>query len=249
MSSFERAEVFLRNVCDTTSEDDLAAALDVIVKELGFSYFALTHHVDVRTAPASAIRLHNYPADWVEYYDENGLGISDPVHRASHVTSVGFAWSQIPAMIALTARDREILVQGGAQGIGDGFTVPANVPGESNGSCSFANPSGTPLPEDDLPVAQLVGAFAFEAARRLWRVRAPDAPPPPRLTERQRECILWMARGKSDWEVSRILGVEHETVIRHLKQARERYGVSKRTMLAVHALFDGSISFADVLKR
>jgi LuxR family quorum-sensing system transcriptional regulator CciR len=80
-------------------------------------------------------------------------------------------------------------------------------------------------------------------------VRTPAQAALPRLTDRQRECILWVARGKSDWEISRILGIEHETVVRHLKLARERYGVAKRTMLAVQALFDGSISFTDVLKR
>jgi LuxR family quorum-sensing system transcriptional regulator CciR len=249
MSTFERAEAFLRDVCETSTEVELAEALTVVTRELGFSYFALTHHVDIRRAPQPAIRLHNYPDDWVQYYDDNSLGVSDPVHRASHVTSVGFAWSEIPRMIALTPRDREILARGEAQGIGDGFTIPANVPGETHGSCSFANPAGTALSDDHLPLAQLVGAFAFEAARRLWRVRSPLAVPAPKLTDRQRECILWVARGKSDWEISRILGVEHETVIRHLKLARERYGVAKRTMLAVHALFDGSISFTDILKR
>ena len=237
----------MRDVARTTTEGELASTLAGVAGELGFRYFALSHHVDVRRAPHRAIRLVNYPAEWVAYYDDHRLGLSDPVHRASHVTSVGFAWSEIPRMIALTAGDREILARGGSSGIGDGFTVPANVPGESHGSCSFANPAGESLREDELPLAQLVGAFAFEAARRLWRVR--PAQPVARLTDRQRECIVWVARGKSDWEISRILGIEHETVVRHLKQARERYGVGKRTMLAVQALFDGSISFADVLRR
>ena len=249
MRPFERAESFLRDVSETNTETVLAEALGTVSRELGFTYFALGHHVDIRRAAQPAIRLHNYPEDWVEYYDANSLGVSDPVHRASHVTSVGLAWSEIPRMIAMTQKDHEILLRGGARGIGDGFTVPANVPGESNGSCSFANPAGTALREEDLPLAQLIGAFAFEAARRLWRVRAPLDQPMPKLTDRQRECILWVARGKSDWEISRILGVEHETVVRHLKQARERYGVGKRTMLAVQALFDGSISFTDILKR
>lgn len=249
MHPFERAESFLRDVSETNTEAELADALGVVTGELGFSYFALTHHVDIRLSAEPAIRLHNYPGDWVEYYDQNSLGVSDPVHRASHVTSVGFAWSEIPRMIAMTAKDHEILMRGEGRGIGDGFTVPANVPGESNGSCSFANPAGTAMREEDLPIAQLVGAFAFEAARRLWRVRSPILLPTPQLTDRQRECILWVARGKSDWEISRILGIQHETVVRHLKQARERFGVGKRTMLAVQALFDGSISFTDVLKR
>jgi LuxR family transcriptional regulator, quorum-sensing system regulator CciR len=249
MGTFEQAEAFLRDVSATSTEDELSEALSVVSRELGFTYFALTHHVDIRRAPQPAIRLHNYPDEWVQYYDENSLGVSDPVHRASHLTSVGFVWSRIPDMIALTPRDHEILARGQGQGIGDGFTIPANVPGETHGSCSFANPAGRSLREEDLPLAQLVGAFAFEAARRLWRVRSPVAALPPKLTDRQRECILWVARGKSDWEISRILGVQHETVVRHLKQARERYGVAKRTMVAVHALFDGSISFTDVMKR
>lgn len=249
MPGFLRAQAYLSDVGKTGTEDELADTLAGITAELGFAYFALTHHVDVRRAEQPPIRLNNYPREWVEYYDANALGVSDPVHRAAHMTNVGFAWSEIPRMIALTANDHDILLRGDAQGIGNGFTVPANVPGESNGSCSFANPKGIALREEVLPIAQLVGAFAFEAARRLRRIRSAGDQPLPRLTDRQRECILWVARGKSDWEISRILGIQHDTVVRHLKQARERYGVGKRTMLAVQALFDGSISFTDVLKR
>jgi LuxR family quorum-sensing system transcriptional regulator CciR len=249
MDTFVRAEAFLRDVSDTESEQELSDALAIVTRELGFSYFALTHHVDILRVTQPAIRLHNYPAEWVEYYDGHGLGVSDPVHRASHVTSVGFAWSAISRMIALTPADHEFLSRAEANGIGNGFTIPANVPGETHGSCSFANPRGVSPRTDDFPVAQLVGAFAFEAARRLWRVRTCPPANLPKLTDRQRECILWVARGKSDWEISRILGIQHETVVRHLKLARERYGVAKRTMLAVQALFEGSISFTDVLKR
>ncbi|HEX8443963.1 MAG TPA: LuxR family transcriptional regulator [Allosphingosinicella sp.] len=249
MATFERAESFLRDLAGIATEADLSDALEEVTSELGFKYFALSHHGDIRRAPQPAIRLHNYPDDWADYYDDNGLGVSDPVFRASHVTSVGFAWSEIERMIVLTPSDRAMLERAEARGISDGFTIPANVPGETHGSCSFANPSGVAMREEDLPIAQLVGAFAFEAARRLWRVRSPSLAAAPRLTDRQRECILWVARGKSDWEISRILAIEHETVVRHLKQARERYGVAKRTMLAVQALFDGSITFTDVLKR
>jgi LuxR family quorum-sensing system transcriptional regulator CciR len=245
---FDRVEAFVRDIGKIGSEAELAEALRHISGELGFQYFALTHHVDILQAPKPAIRLHNYPEEWVAYFDDQRLGPSDPVHRASHITSIGFAWSKLPKLIRLTARDRQILDQAGCTGIGDGFTVPANVPGESHGSCSFATRPGELILEEQLPAAQLVGAFAFEAARRLWMMRGTTTAPP-RLTDRQRDCLVWAARGKSDWEISRILGVTEDTVIRHLKQARERYGVSKRTVLAVHTLFDGTISFADVLRR
>ena len=244
---FDRIDRFVRDLRLVESEEQLSSLLESISLELGFAFFALTHHVDIRQAPQPAIRLATYPAEWVDFFDRQRLGPSDPVHRASHLTSVGFAWSDVPAMIPLARRDRDILDRAQLAGIGDGFTIPAHVPGESYGSCSFATRRGEPIEPDALPRAQLVGAFAFEAARRLWKIRAVDKPVPG-LTDRQRDCLLWAARGKSDWEISRILGISHETVIQHLKQARERYGVGKRTLLAVHALFDGTISFLDIVK-
>ena len=111
---------------------------------------------------------------------------------------------------------------------------------------SFAAETGETLEGAHFPLLQLVGAFAFEAARRIRNLREPPAIVT-RLTERN-AILTWAARGKSDWEISRILGISHETVIRHLKQARERYGVGKRTLLAVHALFDGTIAFFDVIR-
>ena len=246
---FDRVDAFVRDVSEVQSEAELAELLAEISPEMGFSFFALTHHVDIRRSPAPAIRLANYPPDWVDYFDEEKLGLLDPVHRASHLTSVGFPWSKLASLIKLTPRDHQVLELAARRGIGHGFTIPAHVPGESNGSCSFATKAGKALREEHLPLAQLVGGFAFEAARRIWRIRHADLHPSPQLTDRQRDCVLWAARGKSDWEIAQILGLSHETVIQYLKRARERYGVSKRTMLAVHALFDGTISFTDVLKR
>jgi LuxR family quorum-sensing system transcriptional regulator CciR len=243
---FNRVDAFVRDVRKLETEEALGDALAEVSSDLGFRYFALTHHVDVRRSSA-AIRIHNYPAGWAEWFDEQSLGKTDPVHRASNMTCVGFAWSKLPEMIALTARDRHVLELARREGIGEGFTVPAHVPGEAHGSCSFACVPGERLADERLPLVQLVGAFAFEAARRMRRVRFAEGPVV--LTERQRECVMWAARGKSDWEIARILGVSEATVGEHLRHAYERYGVGKRTLVAVHALFDGTIGFLDVLRR
>jgi LuxR family quorum-sensing system transcriptional regulator CciR len=240
----------IRIVETVKTVDDLTAAMAAVTADLGFQYFALTHHVDVVAAGGDAIRLHNYPAQWADYYDGRALGISDPVHRAAHVTSVGFCWSNMPEMIPLTPEDRKMLEMGREEGIGDGYTVPANVPGEARGSCSFANEAGRPMPMAMLPAAQLAGAFAFESARRLWSGRghlSQSAILP--LTDRQRDCVLYAARGNSDWEIGQILGISEQTVIRHMTHARERYGVHNRTLLAIRALFDGTLTFTDILKH
>jgi LuxR family quorum-sensing system transcriptional regulator CciR len=243
---FNRVDAFVRDVQGLETEEALAGAIAAVSSDLGFRYFALTHHIDVRRSSA-AIRIHNYPQGWAEWFDEQSLGRTDPVHRASNITSVGFAWSKLPQMIALTPDDQRVLELARAHGIGEGFTVPAHVPGEAHGSCSFACVAGERFADEHLALLQLVGVFAFEAARRMRRNRSWKGPV--ELTDRQRECVMWAARGKSDWEIARILGISEQTVIEHLKHARERYGVGKRTLLAVHALFDGTIGFLDVLRR
>lgn len=227
---------------------DLRNLLDSITREMGYRHFALSQHVDFSRAPQPAIRIHSYPQEWEAFFDAAQLGPSDPVHRASHLTSVGFAWTMLPRIIVLTPRDEEILTQAKRLGLADGFTVPAHIPGESAGSCSFATASGQSPRQDWLPLAQFVGAAAFDSARRLSGIRRIDGDRP-RLSNRQHDCIYWAARGKSDWAISRILGIGHDTAIQHMKEARSRYGVANRTQLAVHALYDGALTFTDALHR
>jgi LuxR family quorum-sensing system transcriptional regulator CciR len=246
MSVLACLEDFVRQLLATDNIDDLGAALDCVTRLLGFEYFALTEHVNPRAHP-SAIRLHSYPQGWVDRFEDAELGPVDPIHRASSMYGVAFAWDELPDRITLTARDRLILSAAADHGIFGGFTVPANVPGAISGSCSFAGLRSRPLPGTRI-LAQIAGLYAFEAARRLWHDPA-SMRDGKAMTDRERDCVIWVGRGKTDWEIAQILGISHETVIRHVKNARQRYEADKRTLLVVRALFDGSISFRDLLKR
>lgn len=247
MASLAIATTFENMLRNTRELPALFELLQECARAMGFRYFALTHHMDFAASPVPGIRIHNYPMAWQEWFDQRSLGRFDPIHRASHVTNTGFAWTRVPDLIQMTSGDREVFHQARRIGIGEGYTVPANVPGEYNGSCSFAVGPGDAFPDQHVLIAQIVGGLAFETARRVSEPRqAPKGQP---MTDRQRDCVLWAARGKTDWEISRILGVSHETVIQHLKHARARYGVQKRAHLAVMALFDGSICFSDIFLR
>lgn len=246
---FERVGSFVDDVSSASTQAELRAILAEITRELGFRHFALSHHVDLRNSSEPAIRIHNYPDEWERYYDRKQLGRTDPVHRACQMTAVGFAWSQLPKMIPLTRMDRAVLDAAAKQGLGDGFTVPAHVPGELNGSCSFATSRAKPPKTEHLAVAQLVGAFAFEAARRLAKPDRKRLSDPARFSDRERDCLIWIARGKSDSEIGTILGISPETVHQYVKQARANYDAVSRSQLVAHALFSGTISFMDIFKR
>lgn len=249
MITLAEVQAFCTVARAATTPHALMQAVEEITAAMGFRYFALVHHIDLLNPGSTIVRLVSYPRDWVDAFEEGRLYAADPIHRASHTTTVGFAWSKVATLITLNPRDHAVLAAARTAGLGDGFTIPAHIPGEANGSCSFAMRNGEELEEAQLPLVQLVGSFAFEAARKIARSGIAPIPPAPQLTDRQTECVALVARGKTDWEIARILGVGVETVTQHVKDARDRYGVTKRTMLAIRALFDGAISFTDILRR
>lgn len=246
MPTLDAAQQIAHDLMLSAEPSDLDDILHEVRKYLGCSFFALSHHVDFLGAPGTGLRVHNYPEEWAHWFDTQRLGLSDPVHRASQQTSAGFLWRDMVREVSLAASDRTVFARARRHGIGDGLTIPAHVPGDAHGSCSFAWRRGAAPEPGALVFAQSIANFAFEAARRI---HGPRGEPRRRLTDRQRECLLWAARGKTDWEISRIMGIGHMTVVDHIRNARGRYDAATRAMLIVRALFDGALHFGDIARR
>jgi LuxR family quorum-sensing system transcriptional regulator CciR len=240
---------FVRQCNLATSEGQLFQLLEEATQQLGFEQFALAHHVNLAGPPEDAVAFGSYNQDWVQTLIEQRYFADDPILAASAKTAVGFLWSDVGKMIRLTDRQREILDLARKFGLAEGFTVPVHVPGEYYGTCNFGARSLEKLAPDALPKAQIIGAFAFEAARRIIRARKPASRDSevPELTTRQLDCVTLVAMGKSDWEIGRILGISEGTAHEHVEAARKRYRVSKRTQLVIRALFDGQITFSDII--
>lgn len=91
---------------NTRSVDELQEALIRTTRILGFSQFAMGHHVDLSAPPQGAIRLTTYNEDWIAHGLERGYFAEDPVHLASTKTSNGFLWRDVGDIIRLTPRLR-----------------------------------------------------------------------------------------------------------------------------------------------
>lgn len=225
--------------------EQLRALLDDATRELGFHYFALLHHSSLRMSGSARIRIDNYPEAWVEELVRHELASDDPVHLASRRTVSGFKWQDLGSMIRLAERQAAILARSRHHGIGAGFTVPANVPGEPSGSCSFAVRVRAELPRQRLMCAELVGAHAFRAARRISMPQ--DRQERPQLSRREVQCLRLVAAGKTDWEIARILGISVETARQYVKRARAAYDVVSRAQLVACGLRDALVSFDEAI--
>ncbi len=247
MSLFSDLQIYLDVARNTKSSTDLRSATAAFVCEIGFDHFALLHHVSTAPPPPSAIRLGNYPPSWREIVEERRYVSDDPILTACQSAISGFQWQDIERLLKMTPRQREILGAAAEAGLGDGFTVPLHLPGDFDASCSFVMAGRRPAPVRSFPAAQYVACFAFEQARRLVSLELTQRKAAPRLTQRQLDCLILAARGKSAPVTADLLGISAETVYEHLGEAKRRYGVATIQQLLVNALHDSQIVFADVL--
>jgi LuxR family quorum-sensing system transcriptional regulator CciR len=245
MGSHDVALEFERRAESCANDNELATLLEDASRELGFQHYAIVHSVSFRREEASFISLDNYPQAWAEEFVGKLLYLDDPVLQASQRTAKAFRWTDVSRLLRIDPRHEAVLERSARYGMGFGMTVPANVPGEPTGSCSFAVKRGKDLPEDRLRVAELIAIDAFDAGRRLRGL--PHVGAVPHLSRRQRQCVRLLAAGKTDWEIAMILGISPETTKRYVKTARQAYDVVSRAQLIARALRDGQISFDDAI--
>jgi LuxR family quorum-sensing system transcriptional regulator CciR len=251
MSSFDEIQSFVGEANRVADISSLRGLLEDTVKSLGFDYFALLHHVDLSRRSQDYVRLVQYPQAWKEQSLTQHYYSDDPILAVSQKSVTPFLWRDVPRLMALTQRQEEILNSAHLAGMGEGVTVPINIPGEFSGSCSFCMRTGRQIPLASLPMAQYLGCFAFQAARRLIEVSTTAKPAieeaQQRLSPRQLDCVILAGRGKSDRDVGQLLGISGQTVHQHMEEAKRRYHVATRQQLIVRALFDSQITFADLI--
>lgn len=233
-------EDFRKAAAHFLSIEQLEESLCGVSLELGFQHVALLHHASLSEPNKGYVRVHNYPSEWVEELTSGGLYLHDPVHAASRRSNAAFLWREIPSLLHLSPEQRMIMERSKRFGLTEGLTVPLNVPSEPSGSCSFAVRSSRGLPRSRIGDAELIGAYALNAARRLRTIIHPR--PRPHLSRREVQCLRLIAAGKSDRDIAAILGISVETVRQYVKRARSAYEVSTRTQLVLSAMRDGWIA-------
>lgn len=190
-----------------------------------------------KLAPVVSI---NVPESWVRHYMAEDYQAYDPVLLQTPLQSGPLVWDDILLGARLSPKQRRILIESREAGLHNGVSIPLHGPrGETYVISLAAERATEPHPEHH-PTLQLLAAqflIAYSRAQRRQAVEHGDA----RITDRERECLTWTARGKSAWAVAKILGVSEHTVNFHLKQSMVKLGASNRMQAVVSALRLGLI--------
>ena len=224
--------------------DDCEALMRLLVDvalDLGFDRVAMLHTAALIRRHPWLIRFDNYPFGWDRRLVVRGYRVIDPVLMAVRRRESGLLWPDGLPGAQFGDLQKTILEEGKRCGIRQGFTVPANVPGEPEGSISFATRSTRRIGWERLMLADAIGRTAFDQMRRIMGLGiGPDAAAS--ITERERECIYWIAHGKSNQDVADLLGIDVETVRTYLKRVFLKLGrLNTRSQLVYEAMRLGLI--------
>jgi DNA-binding CsgD family transcriptional regulator len=214
----------------TEAEDKQSAAFDLIegtpdvevvvhkLRDLLGVDHLVYHSSKLGSSPSSDpfIRL-TYPASWIKRYLQMNYVDVDPVLREGFQRTLPFDWSELEIK---TKREMEFLEDALAHSVGPfGMSIPVRSKRGHRGLVSLSS-SGPhekwiAFCKDNLPIL-------IEIANALHRrvIRDVFGEDQPHLTEREVECLRWVAQGKDAGEIATILDISPHTARDYLKSAR-----------------------------
>lgn len=187
-----------------------------------------------RSEIKSRILLQRLPHDWAQRYNERHYVFRDPIVHHLQTERSPFSWSE--AYARCSSRSDVRLVRGEARefGLREGYVVPIPTLDGSITAISFGG-FHSDISEEGRDALTFAASYAIG---RLLHQSSDCEFNGAKLTPREMDCLLWAAEGKSDWDISVILGISKPTVIKHLRAARDKLGAMNRA----HAVLKGRAS-------
>ncbi|MER9222945.1 LuxR family transcriptional regulator [Mesorhizobium sp. M0644] len=215
-----------------------AFALNFDCPWIAYGPLATDEKVSRPAQPDSATML-NYPDEWKERYLKMGYGRIDPIIKKSRKGVSAVRWSEVYKDASTTENERRVLDEAATFGLRSGVTVPLHGPAGSFTTVSFAQPWDREFQNRTITYLQIAAlqfhlmVTKFANSSALKQIH--------NLSPREKECILWTARGKSSWETGVILGISSNTVDFHLKNVMRKLDAVSRTVAAIKAVGLGII--------
>ncbi|MBR1177040.1 LuxR family transcriptional regulator [Bradyrhizobium sp. KB893862 SZCCT0404] len=218
-------QTFIDLLSSAEDTEDFARAMATTAAALDLSFFA---YLALPRLPADKPRLiSTYPAKWSSHYLRSEYQRIDPVIERALQTPEPFRWGLDIQSKTSSAAQQRLLDEAAQFGIRLGFTIPIHDDCGPLAALTFAadqprNPFETCIAEHSRVLQLMTLYFHAHVRRKLTNNRRVGAV---LLSPRELECLEWAGRGKSAWEIGRILGISRHTVSSHLESAKEKLGV------------------------
>ncbi len=223
-----RADDILGQVVDelatATDEASLVAIGRRAVRRLGFQSFAYLSFAHPRSA-----FLSSYPEVWKGHYVRNGYERIDPVVVQARKSRTGFYWDGSRPSTPTSLAQRRLFREASAFGINNGVTVPIHGGFGQLAAFTLAGEDRDPAfpryASEALDMLHLLGLYYHAHARAKLQLGLLNVDQSP-LTQRELQCLVWMAKGKTMTEAAVLLRISTRTVRFHMDNARAKLSAS-----------------------
>lgn len=227
--------------CETT--DNIKDVCTQFCDRFGYSHYFYGVLIPTSFTKPSIYIISNQPEEWRTRYSEKGYLSIDPTATYCMQNIAPVHWQNLDNNLPLQSSVRKMFGEALDFGIVDGISFPVHTIRHETAMLSLSSNR----PDEDwnkrllqfIPESHLFAAYLHEAMIRIL----PDIQKAmgTMLTEREKECLLWTAEGKTSWEISQILGIAERTVVFHLKNATQKLDVANRQHAVAKAISLGYI--------
>lgn len=218
-----------------TSIPGLLASFQRLVLAHGMDCFGVGDPTRPEIARDDRLWGASWPVFWYRRYIEQNHIVHDPVVARLNRSTAAFRWSQTQESAG--REGRRVLDEARQFGLHDGLALA--VIGEGGLGAVSIGARHYELSPDEQAGLQLAAYYLYG---RLADLRARQAPPTRRpLTPRERECLQWVAAGKTDWEIGQILTISEQTAHGYVQNALGKLGARTRAQAVALAMLSAQI--------
>jgi DNA-binding CsgD family transcriptional regulator len=173
------------------------------------------------------------PPGWESLYAERRFQDVNYLPREVRRRADPFRWSDIDLINPNERALAEALID---NGFGDGLAIPSHGPGGYVGVVSLAFERLDDVAPSERMAVTFAALVLHNRMRRLSPFKEAEIA---KLSRRERDCMGFIAQGKSDWEISVIMGVAQTTIISHVQNAKRKLGAATRAQAVAKCLILG----------
>lgn len=187
----------------------------------------------------SRVLLWDWPKEWFDHYAALNYIETDPVIRYLRSRRQAVQWRTAMATMGGNGDGSRVFNEAREFGLNDGYAVPMLT---IEGDIVMISLGGEEV-DFDAAATDTVSLLATFAAGRALEVSGGGSAylERPVVTSREKECLRWAAVGKSEWEISQILGISEHTAEKHLLNAKRKLKASNRVHAVAEAIRLGYI--------
>lgn len=243
MGQFDRTLEFIDQLRHAETSEAVCEKLLNITSGFGLTALIAGTVPDPGT-PATRQKDHvilcDWPVEWLERYVARNYVDHDPVVSHMKQLRAPFQWRDASRHITLDGGGGEVMGEAGEFNLRDGLAFPLIT---LDGQIVMVSLGGEAVEMSGAEFGLVALASTYAIGRAMQLLSRPSKTADHvELTPRERECLQWAAVGKSEWEISQILGISEHTSEKHLLNAKTKLGAVNRVQAVAEAIRHGYIS-------